>query len=333
MDDPEVDRFPSTAPAKTTVADIEIIQAMGGFEAAVTFFTEFQTQANVEECIVDAALAAHEGASIDKIADRFLNHRDQRFRLSYILGSWKLQSNGIEDDEFSFDENEPESVQDDLAYSAAEREIDRQVLVEFVERVTGLAGSTLRRLSKDLDLSAAKLAGPDREAAEKLIEESFEHYLTQDEQFHELVQDVLDAIRSRLDLIAFGELRRTRSGWPQIWLYQTGDRTEFITQIRWFSSNYWPEFGRLLTPLVEGIRVKGPLQPLFSTELPKLVLIDGQGLTSLLLVVWKDCYLPVQMKICLLPSNSENCKKIDVYSMWGSPVLKLTYLPKLDTWL
>jgi hypothetical protein len=43
--DPDEDRFPSTAPAKTTIADIEVIQDEGDFEAAVTFFTEFQTHA------------------------------------------------------------------------------------------------------------------------------------------------------------------------------------------------------------------------------------------------------------------------------------------------
>src|ERR1035437_6549813 len=55
--DPDEDRFPSTARAKTTIAYIEVIQDEGDFEAAVTFFTEFQTQASIEECVVDAALA------------------------------------------------------------------------------------------------------------------------------------------------------------------------------------------------------------------------------------------------------------------------------------
>jgi len=73
--DPDEDRFPSTAPAKTTIADIEVIQDQGDFEAAVTFFTEFQTQASIEECVVDAALAVRENAPIDKVANRFLNRQ------------------------------------------------------------------------------------------------------------------------------------------------------------------------------------------------------------------------------------------------------------------
>ncbi len=62
------------------------------------------------------------------------------------------------------------------------------------------------------------------------------------------------------------------------WRFETNDREQFIDQIRWFSSNYWPHFGRLLTPLVCGIRVKGPLFPEFTEVRPRLVLIDGQGL-------------------------------------------------------
>lgn len=276
--DPDDDRFPSTAPAKTTIADIEVIQSEGEFQAVVTFFNEFQTQANIEECIIDASLAAHEGATIDKIADRFLNHRDQRFRLSYILGGWNKTADAAEDDEFSFDEDLPDSDGDDPAFTDADRDKNRLVLEGFVDRVKNLAKDTLQKLSDDLDLSAAKVAGSDREAAEQLIEENFESCLSQNDKFHELVQDVLDAIRSRFELVTVGELRRNRSGWPQLWLYQTSDRDEFIGHIRWFSSNYWPEFGRLLTPLVGGIRVKGPLFPEFAEDKAKLVLIDGQGL-------------------------------------------------------
>ncbi len=50
--------------------------------------------------------------------------------------------------------------------------------------------------------------------------------------------------------------------------------------MRWFASNHYRQFGRLLTPLVNGVRVQGPLLPA-SDELrvaPRLVLIDGEGI-------------------------------------------------------
>ena len=96
--DPDEDRFPSTSTAKTTVSDIEVVLADGTYSAVVTFFSEFWVQANVEECVADACSGVWEGATDAKIADRLLNHRDQRFRLSYTLGSWAEQETAKEDD-------------------------------------------------------------------------------------------------------------------------------------------------------------------------------------------------------------------------------------------
>ena len=279
--DPEEDRFPSTAPAKTTIADIEIVQSEGPYQAVVTFFTEFQIQASVEECIADACSAAREGAPDDRVAERFLNHRDQKFRLSYILGGWREVDNpATETDEFSFDE-EPEAIsggQEDGGLGPAERTHNREVLQNILSRIAALTEKAVNRLSSDLGIEPGTPRGPDREAVEELIEEHFEAYLIEDEGFHELVHDVLDQVRERFNLIHEGTLERHRSGWPKRWQLETDDRKQFIGQIRWFSSNYWPQFGRLLTPLVCGIRVRGPLFPPFTQSSPRLVLIDGQGL-------------------------------------------------------
>ncbi len=279
--DPDKDRFPSTAPAKTTIADIEVVQSEGDYHAAVTFFTEFHAQASIEECIVDACLAAYEGAPINKIADRFLNHRDQKFRLSYVLGGWhKDNDQAEEDDEFSF-ENEPEAIdngQEDCGINASERTKNREVLEGFLLRIDTLKDNSVKRLRDDLDIERGNPMGADREAADQLIEENFEAYLAEDEMFHELVQDILDRVRERFDLIEEGTLERHRSGWPKRWRFESNDREQFVGHIRWFSSNYWPQFGRLLTPLVNGIRVRGPLFPAFAETAPRLVLIDGQGL-------------------------------------------------------
>jgi hypothetical protein len=276
--DPDEDRFPSTAPAKTTIADIEVIQSEGGFDAAVTFFTEFQTQANIEECVIDAALAVLEDAPLDKVADRFLSHRDQKFRLSYILGSWRITGDGDEQDEMSFDDAPATAVLDDEGgLTEAERLANREAISVYLERISSLTRSIVKKLSDELGVDV-RVAGPDQDAAQQLIEENFDAYLTQEESFHELVQDVLEDVRGRFDLVTAGQLHRRPSGWPELWEFGSTDRAEFIRHIRWFSSNYWPQFGRLLTPLVDGIRVRGPLFPDFLEGRSQLVLIDGQGL-------------------------------------------------------
>ena len=280
--DPDRDRFPSTAPAKTTIADIEVVQDEGDYRAVVTFFTEFQAQSNIEECIVDSCLAALDRQPSDKVAERFLNHRDQKFRLGYVLGSWNQghPSKESDDDEFSFDA-EVETTgygAEDGVTSASEQSANQEVLRGFLERIDKLVAVAEQRLSNDLEIDPDDGSGGDREAAKELMEENFEDYVAGEELFHELAQDVLDRIRARFDLITKGNLERHRSGWPKRWTIETADREQFITQIRWFSSNDWRQFGRLLTPLVDGIRVRGPLSPLFVEPGPRLVLIDGQGL-------------------------------------------------------
>lgn len=290
--DPDEDRFPSTAPAKTTIADIEVVQAPGPYSAIVTFFTEFQILTQIEECVLDAAILAYSDADRDRVAERFLNHRDQRFRLSYILGSWQSQVGGrgnvggaefgsddVEFDDVEFTDNhEVDASAEVPASELPERELsaNQTVLAAFVERILGLAAGATEQVAQRLGVIQEETPPEDQEALEQLVEETLEQELIGREEFHELVQDVLDAVKSRFEKIETGRLSYKRSGWPEYWTFETKDRSEFIREIRWFSSNYWPQFGRLLTPLVEGMRVRGPLYPAFSQ--PKLVLIDGQGL-------------------------------------------------------
>ncbi len=274
--DPDADRFPSTAPAKTTIADIEVIAADGEYSAIVTFFSEFQIQAYIEECILDAALAVHSGAPDVRVAQRFLNHRDQKFRLSYILGPWG--SVDVTDDlSFEDDDDQASAVEGEEGLPSDEIASNRASLEIVLGRVSALARSISRVVSIELGLDQLKPSKEDHEAFLELLGEAFEAELHRQEEFHELVQDVLDLVRSRFQRLDAGHLHEGGSGWPVSWTFETSNRDEFIRQIRWFSSNYWPHFGRLLTPLVDGIRVRGPLYPAVAGE-KRLVLIDGQGL-------------------------------------------------------
>jgi hypothetical protein len=276
--DPDADRFPSTAPAKTTIADIEVIAGGDDFRAIVTFFTEFQVQAYVEECITEAALAAHGLQAEARVAERFLNHRDQKFRLSYILGSWGVgtQTDTAQDD-IDDEDDSAALIPEDEAVSDADRRANREALAGIVGRIQDLAKHVSNEISETLGVVNAPLSKEDQDAYLELLGEEFEKEIHGQGEFHILVQDVLDLIRTRFDLLESGEISRAPSGWPQSWTFETEDRTEFISSIRWFSSNHWPQFGRLLTPIVNGIRLRGPLYPDLSTR-AKLVLIDGQGL-------------------------------------------------------
>lgn len=277
--DPDEDRFPSTAPAKTTIADIEVVLAEGDYSAVVTFFPEQQISTLIEECVLDAALAAHGGADRGRVAERFLNHRDQRFRLSYVLGPWKADSEG---DDFSFDDDGDIETEANLAdgdgLSEGEREQNRLALEGIIERIEALSRSITQRVADGVAIGSETLRPEDRDALEQLVEEVFEAELFDQEDFSNLVHDVLDAIRTRFDMVGGGKLLVTRGEWPDAWTFETSDRTSFISTIRWFSSNFWPQFGRLLTPVVDGVRVKGPLYPALRPQGAKLVLVDGQGI-------------------------------------------------------
>jgi hypothetical protein len=258
--------------------DIEVVPAEGPYEAVVTFESEFLVLANIEECVADACAAVWDKASDAKVAERVLNHRDQRFRLGYLLGSWSEGDAVDDDDEWAFEGDAPKpellSSEEDDVISPDERARNHAALASYVGRIRALTESVAARLSQELGDNVGRLTGPDRDAAQELFEER----LRTEASFDEIVQDILDDVRRRFDYVDAGELRLRRSGWPELWTHTTADRGEFIRQIRWFSSNYAPQFGRLLTPLVDGVRVKGPLYPAFDNIEPRLVLLDGQGL-------------------------------------------------------
>ena len=279
--DPEKDRFPSTSTAKTTVSDIEVIPSDGPYRAVVTFFSEHVIQANVEDCLLAACGAVWDGLSDAKIADKLLHHADQRFRLSYVLGGWREDAvaEGAEDDwDFGNDTAPAASpVETDReAVSDAERDHLTKVLNEYVSRIKVLASQKAATIKHELLPDAGVAKPEDREAAAEI----FLGELQDDEGFRDLLLDILDEIVSRFDRLEAGELARKgkSTAWPTTWVYESADRDDFLRQVRWFSSNYAPSFGRLLTPLVDGIRVQGDLFPTFTDRRARVVYFDGQGL-------------------------------------------------------
>lgn len=274
----EHDRFPSTSTARTTIADTEIITSPGPFEAVVTFMSECEVRAHIEECVEAACLAVIEGQTDEKVAASLLSHREQRFRLSYILGDWDRDHGSAEDD-FAFDPPATPAAarwDDEEQVTAEERREHSERLSEYVRRVKALAvavGDETAAASESL----AKTATPE-ERAEWL--ERFGERLFESEEFSRLALDLKDDVERRFEMLPAESLKRSSTGWPLLWSFSGTDRDAFLRQVRWFSGNHFRQFGRLLTPLVDGIRVRGPFYPIVA-ELPiadRLVLLDTQGL-------------------------------------------------------
>ena len=273
------DRFPSTSTAKTTTADIEIITtATGPFKSVITFMNEHEVRAAVDECLEEACASVIRGQDDEGIARALLEHPEQRFRLSYPLGTWQQESPNQEMDSL-FEEEDVTAVglPDDEVVAAAELTTNNEHLRNYVVRIREIATSVQEQITpgfgnyQDMDSATRR---------EAWIEE-FTDALHENQGFTEISVDIMESIEQRFALIAEGDFEREATGWPILWYYEEDDRSAFLRQVRWFTGNHSQQFGRLLTPLVDGIRVSGPFQPAaakLQDNGRRLVLLDGEGL-------------------------------------------------------
>ncbi len=278
--DPKTERFPSTSTARTTISDIEIVMRdTAAYEAVVTFLSEDEVRQYIDECVSAAVLIAFEGgkeARTHDIARKFLEHTEQRFRLSYILGTIPTSEDDDEEDEAENGDTD-QDTRDGAAAEVSDAERQRMVerLETYIAEIRVLARATEEAAKPVLVGDLAEASKRDQEAFEELLEE----LLHDQDGYHQLVDRILDDVKSRFAQLQAEMLERDQGDWPQSWSYVTTNRQEFIKQVNFFSSNYAPHFGRLLTPIVEGIRVAGPFRPEWeNSKLPPLVIVDGEGL-------------------------------------------------------
>ena len=274
--DPRFERFPSTSAAKTTISDFEIVLAKGPYRVVVSFLPKDWAQAYIEECVTAAVLAHLENRGPEEVARKLLEHSEQRFRLSYILGNWSILSKLEEEDELTDeDENETEGIVDQDIISTEERSKLAESLQNYLESVQSLTDLSRYDLETKLKFSWEEANKEDRDAFQELLEDE----LYNQEVFHRLVDSILDDVEERFKILQKGQIFCERGEWPSFWTFETSDRKEFLKTISQFSSNYAQYFGRLLTPLVQGIRAAGPFQPAWRAgDIPRLVLMDGEGL-------------------------------------------------------
>ena len=76
---------------------------------------------------------------------------------------------------------------------------------------------------KQFNIDLAKASSQDRDILQELIEEQ----LVGADDFHALVDDILDEVEARFEFIAEGTLETNRDNWPRLWTYETDDRGGF----------------------------------------------------------------------------------------------------------
>ena len=278
--DPTKERFPSTSTAKTTIHETEILLDEGpSYRAVVTFVSSDEVREYLNECISTAVLAAYRGASDTEVLRYLLNHVNQRFRFSYVLGNGPVSGLvDIGEDDDDDDENADEG-RTETFWPEEFDEIDLGTTNTILESTIKELRQTAERHGGQLRQELQAKDESDQRVVDEIFEEELDNLLREDEVFHLISDRLMDEIEKRFNALKVGELRRTKQGWPFLWQWQTEDRQAFIKAVTRFSSNYSPLFGRLLTPLANGVRVAGPFSPLWANETqPKIVLLDGEGL-------------------------------------------------------
>jgi energy-coupling factor transporter ATP-binding protein EcfA2 len=276
---PRRDRFPSTSTGKTTVSDLELVTAPGEYTGVVTFLPERAVRGYVQENVTAACLSAMKAGDDATVARHLLQHPDQKFRLQYVLGDWPAEDSEDEGD-WGFDGEEDAEAAEDASEApedvptVAERAANSLRLASWVDRIRSLVNEQRVEVAGALELDWGALDPEEREAAEAVLAEVLESA----DEHGEIVLEIVDAIAQRFERLEGRGLTKSTSGWPTKWTMSSASRTEFLRALRWFSSNYASRYGRLLTPLVQGIRVRGPFYAPIAGVQTKLVLIDGQGL-------------------------------------------------------
>ena len=258
--------FPSTSTSRTTIHDIEIVnEAVEEYEAIVTFISKSETQKLVEECVQAAILEYLVSGNGHKMMRLFLTHKNSRFRLNYVLGQFDRPLEIEDDEDEDRNDNTDSTIQADI-----DRKAIQETLISYKERLILLSNTAFNNVRLFFDLDVKDAIKNDKETIIELIEEN----LLRDNNFVAFVDDILLEIRSKFNSISKGKIIDTED-WIDYWHFNTSDKEQLITELNRFSGNLAANFGALLTPLVDGIRVKGNFNP----ENDKLVLIDGEGLS------------------------------------------------------
>ena len=260
---PRTERFPSTSTAKTTIFNTEFIVAHGTpYRAAVSFMPYDELVLHLYEIVQETFARFVERRDERQVLRAFMEHPEQRFRLNYILGSPAAAA-----DEDDSDEDASQDGDDGDSES-----IVPEVLTTYFRRLSVLH---------------AQIAGALRSSGiPEAIEDAQQAYDTlhatvqTDADVRAFIDDLIDEICRRVEAVDDGTLACDAQDWPESWTFETDDRGRFIKVVSRFTSNHYRQFGKVVTPVVSGVRVSGPFVPAWAVDRAayRYVLIDGEGL-------------------------------------------------------
>jgi hypothetical protein len=258
------DGFPATSASKTTVAETEVLLAPGAYYGVATFMPLVEVRAYVEENVVNAGLAIFDDRPAAEVRSRLLDHVDQRFRLRYLLGDGLAEGGGGSGGGADQDADGGPTLAAQLR--ANTEAILGQILQLLEEAVQG-------ELAAMVDGGLATTDTPEEELAVLLKDR-----LAANSTIVEIVDFLVSEVRARVEVLCPFDVVTSRDGWPLYWRCHRDDRDAFLSDLRRFAGNDAADFGTLLTPVVNGLRVRGPFHPRWAREIPYVMLVDREGL-------------------------------------------------------
>ncbi len=273
--DPEKERFPSTSTAKTTICDMEIIPCdQDQYEAVVTFFSYEKVRMYVEECVFNAGKSFVKDEPEQTVIRHLLEHTEQRFRLNYLLGNLTPKKRSTL---FNKPSNPTKAHEiSNLSVTIDERKQMEDTLKNILELVTKSAEKAWLKTEQSI---ITTIPQDDNEENAESFESLFEEVWKEDASFSTTVEQIMEEIENRFSFVSGGKWTYNSQEWAVSWHFSTSNRREFLEAIKPMTSNYANFFGKLITPLVQGIRIVGPFQPTWhNEEIPKLIFMDGEGI-------------------------------------------------------
>ena len=179
--------------------------------------------------------------------------------MSYILGRYSDEDDEVDSDE----DDEVDSDEDDEInmLSAEEFRNNSLNIKNYVNRINTLIENIQERIffkNEEYD--------------------DLTSFLKEDILFSEIINDIINDIYKRISLSYQNNIIYDENEIPRYCYIENKSRNDFIKSIMLLSNNNKNLFGRILTPIVNKIRMVGRFKPNWSEEQPKLVLIDGEGL-------------------------------------------------------
>lgn len=129
-----------------------------------------------------------------------------------------------------------------------------------------------------LDAAVATIAAALERQPATSLEECADRVQT-DLRLAALVDHLLADVAARFTTLRYGQLLTDGDEtWPRCWRFSTEERATVWAAIRRLAGNERGSHGTLLSPLVDALRLRGPLHPTWASELPYLMIVDTEGL-------------------------------------------------------